>query len=158
MERQFTSFLALLCVANLCSTVHGFSPSSQRRAFGLVNQHAQTHAPTYTRVWMADEDTANGDDSVEASEETVEASEETVEVSEVDESKAAAESEEDIELTALKEEIKQLESTLKSKRTNLSYTQESAEEYTKSGYARKVAEMENMRRLRSVSNFVCDEG
>jgi hypothetical protein len=40
----------------------------------------------------------------------------------------------------------------------LSYTQESAEEYTKSGYARKVAEMENMRRLRSVSNFVCDEG
>jgi hypothetical protein len=147
MERQFTSFLALLCVANLCS-IHGFSPSSQRRAFGLVSQHAQTHARTYTRVWMADEDTANGDD-------TVEVSEETVEVSEGDESKAAAESEEDIELAALKEEIKELESTLKSKRTNLSYTQESAEEYTKSGYARKVAEMENMRRLRSVSNFVC---
>ena len=59
--------------------------------------------------------------------------------------------EEDPELRTLKEEIAELESTLKSKRTTLAYTNDAVEEYSKAGYARKVAEMENMRRIRSVS-------
>lgn len=58
---------------------------------------------------------------------------------------------EDPELVAIKEEIAQLESTLKDKRRELAYVSDKAEEYSKSGYARKVAEMENMRRARSVS-------
>jgi hypothetical protein len=58
---------------------------------------------------------------------------------------------EDPELKAVREEIEQLESTLKERRRELAYVSDKAEEYTKSGYARKVAEMENMRRARSVS-------
>ena len=63
----------------------------------------------------------------------------------------APEIQEDPEVTAIKEEIAQLESTLKEKRRELAYVSDKADEYTKSGYARKVAEMENMRRARSVS-------
>ena len=58
---------------------------------------------------------------------------------------------EDPELVAIKEEIAKLESTLKDKRRELAYTSDKAEEYSKSGYARRVAEMENMRRARAVS-------
>lgn len=61
------------------------------------------------------------------------------------------EPEEDAELIALKEEIKAAETLLKEKRRQLSYVADEAEEYTQAGYARKVAEMENMRRARSVS-------
>jgi len=55
---------------------------------------------------------------------------------------------EDPALTALKKEIADLESALKAKTRQLSVTQEQAERYTKTGYARRVAEVENMRRLR----------
>lgn len=58
---------------------------------------------------------------------------------------------EDPEMVALKEEITKLEADLKSKQPTLAYSQDQVEEYSKAGYARKVAEMENMRRVRSVS-------
>merc|ERR1712124_20281 len=56
---------------------------------------------------------------------------------------------EDPEVTALKEKIAELESTFKEKKSTLQYTLEQCEEFSKSGYARKVANMENMRRVRS---------
>ena len=68
-----------------------------------------------------------------------------------EEDKKEEEPKEDPEVAALKKEIAELETQLKSKRSTLQYTQDQAEEYTKAGYARKVAEMENMRRIRSVS-------
>ena len=58
---------------------------------------------------------------------------------------------EDPEVTALKESIAELESTLADKKSKLQYELEKCEEYSKSGYARKVADMENMKRVRSVS-------
>jgi len=58
---------------------------------------------------------------------------------------------EDPEVTALKESIAKLESTLKGKKSKVRYELEQSEEYSKSGYARKVADMENMKRVRSVS-------
>lgn len=54
------------------------------------------------------------------------------------------------EIVALKEEISDLESELKERKATLSYELERVEEYSKAGYARAVAEMENMRRVRSV--------
>lgn len=76
--------------------------------------------------------------------------------SEGEEAPAAAEGgeeepQEDPEVVAIKEEIAKLESTLKEKRRELAYVSDKAEDFSKSGYARKVAEMENMRRARSVS-------
>ena len=59
--------------------------------------------------------------------------------------------EEDPEVTALKEEIAALEKVLKEKESKVEYLQNDQDKYSKGGYARKVAEMENMRRIRSVS-------
>ena len=60
------------------------------------------------------------------------------------------EEEEDPELKALKEEIGQLEEELKKARRKVADVSDRADDFTKTGYARKVAEMENMRRARSV--------
>ena len=57
---------------------------------------------------------------------------------------------EDPEVIAMKEEITKMEQDIKSARRQLADINDQAEEYTKTGYARKVAEMENMRRARSV--------
>lgn len=54
------------------------------------------------------------------------------------------------EITALKQEIASLESTLKASQQNIAYQTEKLEQYSKAGYARRVAEMETMRRARSV--------
>lgn len=58
------------------------------------------------------------------------------------------------EVKELKERISELESTLTEKKSSLQYNLEKCEEYSKSGYARKVAEMENMKRVRSVSFYL----
>jgi hypothetical protein len=57
----------------------------------------------------------------------------------------------DSDITALKKEIEQLEKDLKAKKSSLVYAQDQVEEYSKGGYARVVAEMENTRRVRLVS-------
>eukprot|EP00797_Seminavis_robusta_P011893 Sro190_g081840.1 n/a (270) ;mRNA; r:42602-43808 len=66
---------------------------------------------------------------------------------------AAAEEEEaeqeDPEVKALKDEIADLEKTLKEKKSQIQYLSDQTDTYSKAGYARKVAEMENMRRMRS---------
>ena len=94
-----------------------------------------------SRLFMAEGDDEAGDDAAEASAEDGDEGEDDEE---------EKEPEEDPEVTAIKKEIAELETTLKSKKSTLSYTLDQAEEYTKAGYARKVAEMENMRRIRSV--------
>lgn len=91
-----------------------------------------------------------------ADEDRVETEDKAVpEMVEEEESGEASEEEEepqeDPELVALKEEIAELEKQVKEKRRQANDVADRAEEYTKTGYARKVAEMENMRRARSVS-------
>jgi glucan-binding YG repeat protein len=77
--------------------------------------------------------------------------------------KETEEPREDPEMVALKQEIANLESALKAKQNELSYQEEQLDYYSKAGYARKVAEMETMRRSRSVRvpfncflAFVCE--
>eukprot|EP00977_Amphora_coffeiformis_P019629 scaffold7349_cov173-Amphora_coffeaeformis.AAC.110 len=102
---------------------------------GIVSQHEARQSAV---LWMSEESSEENVDTEARSGE--EAQEEAVE----------EEPAEDPELLAIKEEIAKLESTLKEKRRELAYTSDKAEEYSKSGYARKVAEMENMRRARSM--------
>jgi len=64
------------------------------------------------------------------------------------------EEQEDPDLKALKEEIAALESELKTARRKAADVGDRADDFTEAGYARKVAEMENMRRARSVRSFV----
>lgn len=59
---------------------------------------------------------------------------------------------EDPELVALKEEIASMEKTLKERRVQVALTADRADEFSSGGYARKVAEMEQMRRNKRVSS------
>lgn len=125
--------LTALLLAALCSsTSEAFSP----RSLGISGFQQQSQAvptPTPTPLYMANEEGAGEEEAVAA------------------ENPAAEEAApaEDPEVTALKEEIANLESELKSKKSNLQYQLDQAEEYSKTGYARSVAEMENMRRART---------
>jgi TATA-binding protein-associated factor Taf7 len=102
----------------------------------------------------------------EGSEEEVETTEETasaeaeltddepvVELTESEAADAAQEEEaaEDPELVALKEEISAMEKTLKERRVQVALTADTADDFTSGGYARKVAEMEQMRKNKRVS-------
>jgi len=60
---------------------------------------------------------------------------------------------EDPEVTALKEQIAKMEKVLKEVRQKVADVSDRADDFTKTGYARKVAEMENMRRARSVRSY-----
>lgn len=101
----------------------------------------RTQTAVSTRVWMADENEAE------------DAANDVENVTEGALAEEAKEQEpEDPEIVALKEEISELESTLKNRRNTLAYAQDQVDEYSKTGYARKVAEMENMRRARSSMN------
>lgn len=58
----------------------------------------------------------------------------------------------DPEIVALKESIASLESDLKAKKSQLSSLKETADTYSSTGYARKVASVENNKRLRGANN------
>ena len=59
--------------------------------------------------------------------------------------------EEDAEVTSLKSKIATLEADLKQKKTALASLQDAADRYTKSGYARQVALVENNKRMRGAN-------
>jgi molecular chaperone GrpE (heat shock protein) len=89
------------------------------------------------------------DESEESSTDvTAEAEEEEAKEEEEEEE----ETEEEKELKALKEEITNLENSLKQKNRDLNNIERMSEEYTKGGYARKVAEMESFRRSKSIAS------
>lgn len=58
---------------------------------------------------------------------------------------------EDPEVTELKETISKLESSLKSKRSELNSLKDMADKYSQSGYARQVALVENNKRMRGAN-------
>lgn len=146
-----TTVIGLFCLALLGGVIQ--SDVSMSNAFSLNTRHnAVCHsavqseplslARTSRRVlYMADaEDVSAGDN-------------ESAEESASDDAESTEEEEEgppeDPEVTALKESIAELEATLADKKSKLQYELEQCEEYSKSGYARKVADMENMKRVRS---------
>ena len=59
---------------------------------------------------------------------------------------------EDPEVTAIKEEISALEAKIKSRRNDLASIIDSVETYSKAGYARKVAEMDQIRKMRGAAS------
>ena len=72
-----------------------------------------------------------------------------------EESDENEEPEEDPEVTAIKKEISELETNLKQKNRDLDSLEKLSEQYTRGGYARKVAEMEGFRKSRNVSLLTC---
>lgn len=144
-----TTTTALFCIAlvgilqsDVSTSVDAFSLSIPTSAnsvttFSSTRTATATATRTTTMLSMAEEDEAtegaeSGDDDAAA------------EVEEEDQGPP-----EDPEVTALKESIAKLESNLAGKKSKIQYELEQCEEYSKSGYARKVADMENMKRVRS---------
>jgi len=103
-----------------------------------------------TGIVLQAEDAAEGEPKAEQAEAAAKGEEEAPPTEEAPPAEEAP-PKEDPEVKAIKEEIAELEKTLKEKKSQIQYLQDSAERYSKAGYARKVAEMENMRRTRSVS-------
>ena len=139
MDRQyaFLGVLVLFCAQGL----QAFSPSFGPHVSASFNLCVGRKPALKTCRWMSEEPQNDATNEEMSEEDTAESeSEENEEEEQLDP-----------EIVALKEEIAELESLLKSRRTTLAYTQDKVEEFSKAGYARKVAEMENMRRVRNVS-------
>lgn len=119
----------------LCNASMAFSPQTLTSSSPGLCHSTPTVRTVPSPLFMAEEGDASGE---EGAEESAPAEEE------------AEAPPEDPEVVALKEEIANLESELKSKKSNLSYQLDQVEEFSKAGYARTVAEMENMRRARTV--------
>jgi hypothetical protein len=136
------------------STASLTSTSASSVAFSLSSrQHQQRFSPPLS---MAASE--GSEEEVETTEETASAEAELTDdepVVELTESDADAaqeeEAAEDPELVALKEEISAMEKTLKERRVQVALTADTADDFTSGGYARKVAEMEQMRKNKRVS-------
>lgn len=126
-SKTLSAFLAALVAASTCDA---FAPSMASNRLASVN--AISSSPRVGVVLhMSDNDAAAEGETAAT-----------------DESEPAPE---DPEVTAIKNEIADLEKQLKEKKSQVDYLQDAADLNSKAGYARKVAEMENMRRARSVS-------
>jgi molecular chaperone GrpE (heat shock protein) len=140
MQQRRHSVLALLAVGLILQFTSAWMPMIQncrhRRSLVVTQRWAEEPAAAAS---------GGEDDSAEA---PAAAAEETTE----GESNLVSTSVENPEVTAIKEEIAKLEEQLKQKHREIITVKDLAEEYSKVGYARKVAEMENMRRFRSVSD------
>jgi len=137
-------FLIAVTTTPFCkafSVVVGPSSSSTSRSVTLPTLPSSPwcQQPQQTRLYQAEA-------SEEGSEATADGVQEDASDEEQEEEKPP---QEDPEVTELKEKIAELEATLKSKTGELRYISDSADDYTKSGYARQVAQMENMKRIRS---------
>lgn len=149
-----TALLALTIAICLLDSCRSFTltavPAGKAPTFSTTT--TARHAPmttSRTGIVLQAEDAAEGESKAEQAEAAAEGEEEAPPTEEAPPAEEAPK--EDPEVKAIKEEIAELEKTLKEKKSQIQYLQDSAERYSKAGYARKVAEMENMRRTRSVS-------
>jgi hypothetical protein len=110
---------------------------------GAADESSQTE--TDQEAAMEEEEVPEDDD-----EEVTEITSSDEDSSTITDEEAEANEKEDAELVAMKEQIASLEGRIKETRRQAMLVADQADEFTKGGYARKVAEMENMRRNRSV--------
>lgn len=155
--------MAVLVAAATSFVLQPVLPGSENAAAAAIRRRltttphlSQQQQPTIAAARLLTVlEMAEGENEVKTQQEAASSSAEEEEEQDKEEEQEAKQQQqqetEDPELTALKEEIKTLESTLKSRRQQVQTMQDRAEHYSKAGYARKVAEMENMRRDRSVS-------
>jgi len=145
---KFASF-ALSVLALNPSAIEGFSITSKTRLTTFSTQTAPSFAPRTNLVLNASEGSEASDEAEEVAAELTDEEPKEAAESEADEE---PEEEVDEELEAIKKEIAELENTLKNKNRELNSIEKMGEQYTKGGYARKVAEMEQFRKNRVASS------
>ena len=138
---RYTLLLWLALAATNDAFVVPRNPASSTLALGRAS--AVVRPPFY----MSADETQAETDAAEVNAENEDADKDQVTELTAEEQEPA----EDPELVAMKEEIASLEAKIKEVRRQVMLTSDQADEFTKEGYARKVAEMEQMRRTRSVS-------
>lgn len=146
----------LLGVLAVMATIDAYMPAVGTRSASrsCLRHHRQGFAVAPSPLRMAEEGKSGGEEDTAVNDETEVHAGEDSSAEAVQASSAEGEGqepEEDPEITALKEEIQDLEKKVKDKRRQAMDMSDRADEYSQSGYQRKVAEMENMRRARSVS-------
>jgi flagellar motility protein MotE (MotC chaperone) len=137
-------FFAILLIG--ISDAFSMNKNHRQQIMQLHHGCSATTPTTSTTLLMSEED----QQQEEEEETTTSSSDDSKDDEKEEEEKKPEDSP---EVKDLKEKIAKLESTLAEKKSSLQYNLEQVEEYSKSGYARKVAEMENMKRVRSVSLF-----
>ena len=142
-----STLLLLLVLATIATVAPAFTIVHQRGVTTL------SHRRTFLAQTAAEEENNNNINNNHAEVEAAAVEKDEEEPTLITPTEASAEEpvvEEDPAMTALKQEIADLESAVKAKNRQVSVAQEQAERYTQAGYARRVAEVENMRRLRKV--------
>lgn len=134
MKTVTVSFLALLLSLHSCSAFLVGQPS--RPGFRIA-QATEPEEPAAT-------------EAASTSQETAEAAEDPTSAVDTPVLETEEKTEEKDEMIGLKAEIAELEATLKMARSKLASTADRADDFSKAGYARKVAELEDMRRVSQV--------
>lgn len=142
-----TATAALFCLALVGGILQRDVSTSD--AFSLMSTTNNIHRATTSMATFSTTSTTSATMLSMAEDDEASAAAEGEEISDAEEEQEEQGPPQDPEVTALKESIAKLESTLADKKSKLQYELEQCEEYSKSGYARKVADMENMKRVRS---------
>lgn len=135
----FLSSLLLSCDA------FGFNPYIHNAKISTFSRHS-TILNTNNRIRQATFLSMTTEDGEAEESDAAPTDDETSEETEEEE-----EPKEDPAVTALKEEIVKLERELKSKQATLNRVKDDVDTYTESGYLRKCAEMDNVRRMRAAA-------
>jgi len=154
-QRGTVALLLLLAAACEAFTTIVVPPSVGRHQSVTTTAPARREffASSWTRLQLSSEDSESneeGGSNPDPAASAVDDDEVDEENEPAEEDEEEKEEQEDPELKALKEEIAQLEQDLKNARRKVADVSDRADDFTKTGYARRVAEMENMRRARSV--------
>jgi hypothetical protein len=171
LQQQFLQRLSIAMISTFLligtfSTVTAFSVTSVQQHTSPIQtilpvSYAPLNSYVSSKIYLSSANTDEGTTEQEVNipgEDTVEDepivgsdSDITEITASTDDNTAPVAVEEDPEIVAMKDEISKLEMEIKNARRQLADINDRADDYSKTGYARKVAEMENMRRARSVS-------
>lgn len=148
-----STLAAALLLATIVYVGHGFTiapPSSLQSSATRRHSAPKSVHPRMSRLQMAEQQEPEAAAEEAVTEQQQQDDQEDKQQKDDEQNEQEHQVEEDPEVVALKQEIADLEKTLKARERDIQYNQEKLELYSKAGYARRVAEMENMRRARSV--------
>lgn len=142
-----TAAVALLVLLNAPSSTNAFGVITPHRSSSLSFNNVVLNRP---RSLILYNDSGENEDVAAAASEEEEQAETSVEGEVVAEEEE--EPKEDPELKAMKDEIAELESALKQKNRDLNSIESMVDKFSKAGYARKVAELDQLRKNRRATS------
>jgi len=143
-----TATVALLVLLCAPTNTDAFGVASNHRLSRLSSSSVVLNRPI---KFVLHNDAGDKEDVAAAASEDEEQAEESVQAEVVAEEEEE-ESKEDLELKAIKDEIAELETSLKQKNRDLNSIESMVDKFSKAGYARKVAELDQLRKNRRAAS------